>query len=124
MKEEKFIEAEKTKYDSEDTSQHEIDGEKLKIAQVIDRESRQDKPWHEVDMDEEPGVFDSDGDDSDRQQKSKPEEKGARKAKLPTKKKFAEIMKADDAFPTLENDFAGDDDEDEDLSEAEETTPQ
>jgi len=52
-KEEAYIEKEKAKYLSSDTSKHELNLDKLKIAQVIDREARMDKSWNDAEDDEE-----------------------------------------------------------------------
>jgi len=46
---EKFIEQEKAKYQSDDATKQELNAEKLKIAQVIDREQRMNKMWEEED---------------------------------------------------------------------------
>lgn len=77
--EEKFIEQEKAKYSSEDKSQQTLNGEKLKIAQVIDRESRINKAWNDVE-DEEDAVFDSAGEEEERVEKK---EKKPKQAKRP-----------------------------------------
>lgn len=50
---ETYIEQEKAKYQGEDTSKHELNADMLKIAQVIDRESRLNKMWAEEDDEEE-----------------------------------------------------------------------
>lgn len=123
QKEEKFIEQEKAKYSSEDTAQHELNADKLKIAQVIDRESRLAKVWDEGD-DEDHEDKDSDdvfgGSDEDKPKKRQAEkQKGGRQTQRPNKAKFAEIMKSQDAFPTLENNNIYEDDEEE-VSDAEE----
>ena len=74
---------------------------------MIDRESRIKKAWDKEDDDE---AFVSD-------EEEKPQEdKKAKQAKRPTKQKFSEIMKHQDAFPTLENNFQ-DEDEYDNLSE-------
>lgn len=104
--EEKYIEQEKAKYQSEDTAQHDLNAEKLKLAQVIDRESRIKKAWDKEDEEE---AFVSDEED-------KPVKTKAKEAKRPNKQKFSEIMKHTDAFPTLENNFQ-DDDEYDNISE-------
>lgn len=116
--EEKYIEQEKAKYQSEDTSQHELNADKLKLAQVIDRESRIKKAWNQEDDDE--------GFASEEEEKPV-EGKKAKQAKRPNKQKFSEIMKNNDAFPTLENNFHDDDEYDnlsEDPKEPEDTVDQ
>lgn len=72
--EEKFIEQEKAKYSSEDTSQHTLNNEKLKIAQVIDRESRINKAWNDVE-DEDDAVFDSAGEEQEERREERREKK-------------------------------------------------
>ena len=123
---EKYIEAEKAKYQNEDTTQHDLNAEMLKKAQTIDRDSRMNKMWadnedEEGDEDETFGV-DEDSNKDSRKKKSKQDNA----SKRPNKQKFAEIMKNQEAFPTLENEFM--DEEDEELSETEavvvETKPQ
>jgi len=108
-KEEKFIEQEKAKYQGDSTN-HDLNAEKLKIAQVIDRESRLNKMWK--DDDEEEANY------SDEEQEEKRAPKQAKAAKRPNREKFAEIMKKDDAFPTLVNDLNDDEFEAESDNEA------
>lgn len=146
--EEKYIENEKSKFDGEDVeNKTTLSLDKLKIAQVIDRENRVKKVWNdEEDEDEE-----SDGgeaSDEDQDQEARPVKKGQadlygddpkpskkrgekkrrgsddeeeetapRQAKRPNAQKFKDIMKADDAFPTLEN--QSDDEEEDDLLDGE-----
>lgn len=122
----KFIETEKAKYQGDETSKQEINAEKLKIAQVIDREARVNKMWEEED--EELDEFESDPEEQpERREDTRGRggrggrggrdkgEKGSKAAQRPNKQKFAEIMKGQNAFPTLENEFA--DDAEEELSE-------
>jgi hypothetical protein len=67
---------------------------------VIDRESRIKKAWNDDESNED--AFESD----EEKEEKKPREE-VKKSKRPTNKKFSEIMKANDAFPTLENNFEG-----------------
>ena len=112
--EEKFIEAEKAKFTGEGSSDSGVNPDKLKLAQVIDRESRM-RSWHEEDFDTSDDEFGITADDMGDEEnplepteqpakKQRPQKKAEpKKTQRPTNKKFAEIMKADDAFPTLEN---------------------
>jgi len=86
-KEEKYIEQEKSKYSSADTTQHDFNAEMLKLAQVIDRESRVKKIWNEEDEDEDEGVFESDEESKEKENEdlySKP-----KYSKRPAKAKYA-----------------------------------
>jgi len=77
----------------------------LKIAQAIDREARMNQMWQmedEHEEDEEDQMF---GTDDKPERKEKPKKEQSNASKRPNKQKFAEIMKNQDAFPTLENDF-------------------
>tara|TARA_B110000285_G_C14766863_1_gene442171 strand:+ start:174 stop:650 length:477 start_codon:yes stop_codon:yes gene_type:complete len=139
--EEKFIENEKSKFDSADTAKEiNISLEKLKMAQIIDRENRQNRVWKDESEDEEydseeeeendateqptkkrGGQVDLFDDDEKkkkpRKQKKRPtsddevEEVEVKKTQRPNAQKFKEIMKAEDNFPTLD---MGDDLEGED----------
>jgi hypothetical protein len=139
--EEKFIENEKSKFDSADTAKEiNISLEKLKMAQIIDRENRQNRVWKDESEDEEydseeeeendateqptkkrGGQVDLFDDDEKkkkpRKQKKRPtsddevEEVEVKKTQRPNALKFKEIMKAEDNFPTLD---MGDDLEGED----------
>lgn len=51
--EEQFINEEKSKYEGDDSSKQELNHEKLKIAQVIDREQRMNKMWEQEDENDE-----------------------------------------------------------------------
>ena len=81
--EEKYIETEKAKYSGEDASNQELNAEKLKIAQVIDRESRLKKAWDDGDDSEEEegekdNAFESDEDKKRRQKPEAEKQKGGR----------------------------------------------
>jgi len=141
--EEKYIENEKSKFDSDETAKEiNISLEKLKMAQIIDRENRANKVWKEDSEEEESdeeeeeeeetdakptkkgrgGQVDLYGDDDDKKKKPKSkkrrdrsedaeEETQVKQTKRPNAQKFSQIMKADDAFPTLENNFEDDEDD-------------
>ena len=109
--EEKFIAQEKTKYEGEDKSKHELNAEMLKIAQVIDRENKMNKMWQDEDEDDE-----AESEEEDSRRKGRRADQTIKQTQRPKKEKFAEIMKNQEAFPTLENEFA-DDDDDEELSD-------
>jgi hypothetical protein len=87
----------------------------LKIAQVIDRETRMNKMWNDEegsdDADETFGAEEKQ--DKKRSDKNKNQKQESNSSKRPNKEKFAQIMKNQDAFPTLENEFLDDEDEDE-----------
>lgn len=145
LDEEKFIENEKLKFEGDDVAEKtNLKLDKLKIAQVIDRENKtKATEWeHADDSDEsdEEGVFraddvveDEDGqmvvDRGQKRGKGKRggagvagEEGDERRRNGPKKatrgvQKFSEIMKNEEAFPTLDRE---DDDEEED----EEGTPE
>lgn len=78
--------------------------------------------WEEEDEedgnDSEKNVF---GEDEPVRKERNPKQDKVKAAQRPTKQKFAEIMKNQDAFPTLENEFQ-DDEDDEELSEQAEKT--
>lgn len=81
--EESFIHAEKQKFDDEDAEQKtQLNLQKLKMAQMIDREMRMNLAWDQEDEDDE--------DEEVGQQK--PKEGKARQAKRPNAKKFKEIL--------------------------------
>jgi hypothetical protein len=140
--EEKFIENEKSKFDSADTAKEiNISLEKLKMAQIIDRENRQNRVWKDESEDEEYDSEEEEENDAteqptkkrggqvdlfdDDEKKKKPrkqkkqrptsddevEEVEVKKTQRPNAQKFKEIMKAEDNFPTLD---MGDDLEGED----------
>lgn len=89
--EEQFINQEKLKFDDEDAEKKtKLNLEKLKIAQMLDREIRMSKAWDQEDEDD-------DDDEQDDQRQGK-----AKQARRPNNKKFTEIMKDDQAFPSLE----------------------
>lgn len=146
--EEKYIENEKSKFDGEDVSNKTgLSLDKLKIAQVIDRENRVKKAWNDEEDEEESdekeqseeetepapgkkGQADLYGDrDSKRPTRGgkggkrransddEEEETAPRQTQRPNAQKFKDIMKADDAFPTLENQF--EDEEEDDLLDGE-----
>jgi len=117
--EEKYIENEKAKYSSEDTTQHSLNPDKLKIAQVIDRESRINKAWNDEEEEDEDAVFGNEKEGTEPRER-KPKAEGPKQAKRPNAQKFSEIMKADDAFPTLENNFGNEDEFDEKSEKSEE----
>lgn len=104
--EEKYIENEKSKFDG-DAVQSDLSLDKLKIAQIIDRENRVKRAWNE----EEDDAEDSNEGSDDEEQKPKKKEAAPRQTQRPNAQKFKDIMKADDAFPTLENQFTEDDDD-------------
>lgn len=135
--EEKYIENEKSKFDGEDVADKtSLSLDKLKIAQIIDRENRAKRVW----VDEEDEEEDSEGEEASDEDESRPAKKGQadlygdekpskkknkrkmsdadeeeeapRKSQRPNAQKFKDIMKADDAFPTLDNQFEDDDDDD------------
>lgn len=142
--EEKFIENEKSKFDGEDVSDKTgLSLDKLKIAQVIDRENRVKKAWNDEEDEEESdeqeegseeendsvpakkGQADLYGDrDSKRPTRGgrggkrradsddEKEEVAPRQSQRPNAQKFKDIMKADDAFPTLENQFEEEEEDD------------
>ena len=74
---------------------HVVNADKLKMAQVIEREARMNKAWQEED-------------ESSEEEASEKKHKApkAKEAKRPNAQKFSEIMKNTDAFPSLENQFA------------------
>jgi hypothetical protein len=146
--EEKYIENEKSKFDGEDVSKTTgLSLDKLKIAQVIDRENRVKKAWNDEEDEEESadeeqsdeetedapakkGQADLFGDDSKRPARGgkggkrrgasgddEEETTAPRQSQRPNTQKFKDIMKADDAFPTLENQF--EDEEEDDLLDGE-----
>ena len=78
----------------------------LKIAQVIDRESRMNKMWEDNDNDEN-----EESDEEAEKEREKQRQK-ERQAKRPNRVKFSEILKGD-AFPTLAKDLGEPDDYDE-----------
>jgi hypothetical protein len=144
--EEKYIENEKSKFDGDNVAQKtSLSLDKLKIAQVIDRENRAKRVWKDEEDEEESdeeqqseeetapakrgGQADLYGDSkrsarggrggrggNRRQQNSDDEEQAPRQSQRPNAQKFKDIMKADDAFPTLDNQF---DDEEDDLLDGE-----
>jgi hypothetical protein len=76
---EKYIEQEKAKYQGEDKTKHELNAEMLKIAQVIDRESRMNKMWNEEDEDEDDDEDEMFGSDEDH--KNQNDRRGGRNDK-------------------------------------------
>jgi len=143
--EEKFIDAEKTKYSGESTEGHEVDAEKLKVAQIIYRENTMKQAWNAEDdgddyQSSDDGGFGADdagdeenplvderrerGDDEGKEKRPAKRAQRAEKPKAtqrPNKESFKKIMGQAEAFPTLENDF--DDDEISEGEEEEEETP-
>jgi len=134
--EEKYIDAEKAKYSGESTEGHEVDAEKLKVAQIIHRETTMKQAWnaeddgedyHSSDEDRGFGADDAgdeenplvearreDGDGQERKVKKAQRGAGAKATQRPNKESFKKIMGQAEAFPTLENDF-----EEEEASEGE-----
>ena len=143
--EEKYIENEKSKFDGENVADKtNLSLDKLKIAQVIDRENRVKRAWNDEEDEEES----DEEEQSEEENDSKPAKKGQadlygdskptregkgrkrrvvnddeeeevaapRQTQRPNAQKFKDIMKADDAFPTLENQF---EDEEDDLLDGE-----
>jgi len=97
--EEAFIAAEKQKFDDDDAEQKtKLSLQKLKIAQVLDREARMSKAWEQEDDDE-----DEEPEEEGRAQRGGRGQRRAPQAKLPSKQKFKDIMKNEEAFPTLGN---------------------
>ena len=84
---EKYIEQEKAKYQGEDASKQELNADKLKIAQVIDRESRINRMWADEDDDED-GEQEIGSDDKYRR-KPDNSQKQANGSKKPAKEKYA-----------------------------------
>lgn len=92
--EEKFINAEKLKFDDEDAEKKtNLSLQKLKIAQMIDREIRVNKAWQGDDDDDE---------DEEVTETAQPKRGGARQAKRPNATKFKDIMNNEESFPTLD----------------------
>lgn len=146
--EEKFIESEKAKFEGdENKSDLKFSSDKLKIAHVLDRESRMRKAWNEEDeeevtdeeIDDDRGFTAEDMGDEENPIKYTPKpQKGSRgrgartedgsvipeggyykkpkQAARPKPQNFKNIN-TEEAFPTLENQF--DDEEDEEESGAE-----
>lgn len=134
--EEKFIDAEKSKYSGESTEGHEVDAEKLKVAQIIYRENTMKQAWNAEDDGEDYQSSDEDrgfgadeagdeenplveerregADGQERKVKKAQRGAGAKATQRPNKESFKKIMGQAEAFPTLENDF-----EDEEASEGE-----
>lgn len=137
--EEKYIDNEKSKFEGEDVANKtDLSLEKLKIAQIIDKETRMNKVWKDEEEDDEEEDSDDAGYTVDQleaggkplkrnDQEGKPSRGGRsggnrtgadgeevipngdyykkpKQAKRPTPQKFADIMKADNAFPALDND--------------------
>lgn len=102
-------------YQGSDKATQKINPDKLKMAQVIDRESRMKNDLQTGDesgSDEEVGTTADDmGDEENpleqteetKERKPKRSSNQPKKAARPNNQKFQEIMKADDAFPNLEN---------------------
>lgn len=142
--EEKFIDAEKTKYSGESTEGHEVDAERLKVAQIIHRETTMKQAWNAEDDgddyqssdgggfgaddagDEENPLVDEnrpkqeDGEERKRPAKKRNETKTTQR---PNKESFKKIMGQAEAFPTLENDFEDDEVSEGEEEEVEEATP-
>lgn len=147
--EEKYIENEKSKFDGEDVANNtSLSLDKLKIAQVIDRENRVKKVWNDEEDEDDSDAAEA-SDDEEEEEDSRPVKKGQadlygddpkpakkrggkkrgsdddeeetkpRQSQRPNAQKFKDIMKADDAFPTLENQFEDDDEEEDDLLDGE-----
>jgi hypothetical protein len=140
--EEKYIENEKSKFDGENVADKtSLSLDKLKIAQVIDRENRVKRVWDDEEDEEsdeeeeettqEPEAKKGQADlygDSEKPRKTRgnkrrakdsdeeEEETKPKQSQRPNAQKFKDIMKADDAFPTLDNQF---DEEDDDLMDGE-----
>lgn len=133
--EEKYIDAEKTKYSGDSTEGHVVDGEKLKIAQIIFRENTMRQAWNAEDDgddyqssdedrgfnaddagdEENPLVQESTPEDRERKEKRPKRENKPKAAQRPNKESFKKIMGQAEAFPTLDNDF-----EDDEVSEGDE----
>lgn len=133
--EEEFIDKEKSKYSGESTEGHEVDAEKLKVAQIVYRENTMRQAWNAEDdgddyqsSDDDRGFGADDAgdeenplneeqkpDDRERRQRPKRENK-PKQTQRPNKESFKKIMGSAEAFPTLENDF-DDSSEDDPLDE-------
>lgn len=123
--EEEWLKNEKQKIeDAEDDiecSGKKISLAKIKIAQTIDKEMRLKNVWKEEDEDEADEESEEDrgytvddmGDEEnpreepiqkrERKPRGQGEGRKVKQAQKPTAQKFKEIMKADEAFPTLDN---------------------
>lgn len=122
--EEAFIDQEKSKYSGESTEGHEVDAEKLKVAQIIYRENTMRQAWTAEDDGDDYQSSDDDrgfgaddagdeenplnteqtpADDRDRRPRPKRENK-PKQTQRPNKESFKKIMGTAEAFPTLEND--------------------
>jgi len=123
--EEEFIDKEKSKYSGESTEGHEVDAEKLKVAQVVYRENTMRQAWAAEDdegddyqsSDDDRGFgADEAGDeenplgeaakDDARERRPRREQK-PKQTQRPNKESFKKIIGTAEAFPTLENDFEG-----------------
>jgi len=125
--EEEFIDKEKSKYSGESTEGHEVDAEKLKVAQIVYRENTMRQAWAAEDDDaddyqssdddrgfgadeagdEENPLNETPTDDA-RARRPKPRrEHKPKQTQRPNKESFKKIMGTAEAFPTLENDFEG-----------------
>lgn len=82
---EKYIEQEKAKYQGEDASKQELNADKLKIAQAIDRESRLNRMWADEDDDED-GEEEIGSDDKYRRKQDR-SQKQSNASKKPVKEK-------------------------------------